>query len=76
MGNPLYEIEFTADCDKGTINIPSKSITVSTSMGLRTYTVSGTGTFDFKTKELSIDYTVKTPDNNTYEYVLSGDIAI
>ncbi len=74
MGNAQNEIEFTADCDAGTITIPSKSIKVSSSMGLRTYTVSGSGTIDFNNNKLSINYSVITPDSKTYDYVLTGDM--
>lgn len=74
MGNAQNEIGFTADCDAGTITIPSKAITVSSSMGLRTYVVSGSGTIDFNNKKLTINYTVITPETTTHNYVLTGDM--
>jgi hypothetical protein len=74
MGNAQNEIEFTADCDAATITIPAKAITVSSSLGLRTYTVSGSGTIDFNNKKLTINYMVVTPDSKTYNYVLTGDM--
>lgn len=74
MGNWQNEIEFTADCDAGTITIPAKAITVSSPMGLRTYTVSGAGTIDFNNKKLTINYMVVTPDSKIYNYVLTGDM--
>lgn len=74
MGNSQNEIEFTADCDAGTISIPTKSITVSSPIGLRTYVVSGTGSIDFDNKKVTINYSVMTSGTTTHNYVLTGDI--
>lgn len=76
MGNAQNEIEFTADCDAGTVTIPAKVITVSSSMGLRSYTVSGSGTIDFDNKKLTINYSTINPENKTNSYVLHGDIGL
>lgn len=66
------EVVLVVNCNNKTITIPEKSIIAYSAIGPEIYKVSGTGTIDFDTKTVTINYSVTNTNSLTTNYRMTG----